>query len=62
LQVCVVVASFVLSVVALWAVFWAPPSDPTDIGGVVIDARCYLFAALVAVFLWLIAHFDTPCG
>ena len=37
---------------ALWAVFSAPPSDPTDIGGVVIDARLYLFAALITVLLW----------
>jgi hypothetical protein len=37
---------------ALWAVFWAPPSDPTHISCVVIHTWCDSFAALVAVLLW----------
>jgi len=49
---------------ALWAVFWAPPSDPTHISCVVVNARCYLFAALVAVLLWCgrVVHANrSPC-
>jgi hypothetical protein len=44
---------------ALWAVFWAPPSDPTHICSVMVHSWCYLFAALVAVLLWcrrLVGH------
>jgi hypothetical protein len=37
---------------ALWAVFWAPPSDAVDVCCVVVDTWCDLFAALVAVLLW----------
>jgi hypothetical protein len=37
---------------ALWAVFWAPPSDPTHISCVVVNTWCDFLAALVAVLLW----------
>ena len=44
---------------ALWAVFWAPPSDPTHICCVMVHSWCDGLAALVAVLLWcswLVGH------
>ena len=44
---------------ALWAVFWAPPSNPTHICSVMIHSWCDGLAALVAVLLWcswLVGH------
>ena len=46
---------------ALWAVFWAPPADPTHICSVMVHSWCDGLAALVALLKqkwcsWLIGH------